>query len=68
MTTGMNQSPLLITKSQLARELQCSERHLQRLMARRVIPFIRVSPKCVRFRREAVLAALVRREVDPGAP
>lgn len=68
MPTDPQPPVLLITKSQLARELQCSERHLQRLMARRVIPFIRVSPKCVRFRREAVLAALVRREVDPGAP
>lgn len=56
----------LLTRADLAAELQCSERHIQRLMARHVIPFIRISRKCVRFRRDAVLVALVRREVDPA--
>lgn len=56
----------LLTRADLAAELQCSERHIQRLMARHTIPFIRISRKCVRFRREAVLNALIRREANPG--
>jgi hypothetical protein len=55
-------APLLLTKAQLARELQCSQRHIERLQSAGRIPVIRLSAKCVRYRRENVLAALLRLE------
>lgn len=52
----------LLTTNELAAELKCSRRHIERLAASRAIPKIRVSSRCVRYRREAVLAALLSRE------
>lgn len=58
----------LLTRDQLAAELKCSPRHIQRLARARVIPVIVISRHCVRYRRDAVLAALIRREVEAHEP
>jgi excisionase family DNA binding protein len=52
----------LLTKVQLARELQISVRHLERLVAARKLPVVKLSRGCVRFSRERVLAAIWRFE------
>lgn len=52
--------PALLTKVQLAGELQCSPRHVERLQRERKIPVIRLSARCVRYSRERVLLALAR--------
>ena len=53
-------NPALLTKAQLAGELQCSPRHVERLQRERKIPVIRLSTRCVRYSRERVLSALAR--------
>lgn len=54
--------PALLTKEEIAKELQCSPRHIERLQRAKKIPVIRLSAKCVRYRRDGVLAALARLE------
>lgn len=54
----------LLTRDELAAELKCSPRHIMRLTARRVIPRVVISARCVRYRRDAVLVALTRREQE----
>jgi len=66
-TVALGQVPIkpplgLLTCQELALELKCSPRHIKRLAARHVIPRIVISSKVVRYRRDSVLAALVRRE------
>ena len=58
----------LLTREELAAELKCSPRHIQRLTRARVIPMIVISRHCLRYRREAVLRALVSREQEATAP
>lgn len=54
----------LLTRDELAAELKCSPRHVMRLTAKRVIPKITISSRCVRYNRASVLAALTRREQE----
>lgn len=54
----------LLTKNELAAVLNCSERHVERLVQLRRIPIVRLSSRCVRFRLNAVLNALAKLEVE----
>ena len=51
-----NSDPLLTTR-QLARELQVTERTIQNLVSRGIIPKIQIG-RCVRFLKSAVMAEL----------
>ncbi len=55
--------PLVLTKRQLASILCCTTRHIEHLTKRGVLPAVRLG-RTVRYRREAVLRALVKLE-DP---
>jgi excisionase family DNA binding protein len=52
----------LLTKKQLADELQVSTRTIENMMRQRIIPFIRATKRSVRFHLPRVLAALEKRE------
>jgi excisionase family DNA binding protein len=56
--------PPLMTKKQLAAMLRVSERHIERLVKQRQLPIVRLSRRAVRFRRDAVWAAIGRMEQD----
>jgi hypothetical protein len=56
-------SEQLLSKAELAAKLRLTIRGLEGLVARRAIPVIRISRRCVRFSWAAVLAALARFEV-----
>jgi hypothetical protein len=56
--------PALLTKAQLAQELQCSPRYIERLQLARKIPVVRLSPRCVRYSRDRVMSALARCEQE----
>jgi len=53
----------LLTKDDIAKRLKLTRRGIECLVARRLIPVIRISRRCVRFSWEAVQAALARVEV-----
>jgi excisionase family DNA binding protein len=53
----------LLTKDDLAKRLRLTRRGVECLLARRLIPVIRISRRCVRFSWEAVKAALAKLEV-----
>jgi len=53
----------LLKRRQLARALNMSCRSIDNWQKQRKIPFIRISPRCVRFHLPSVLAALRRFEV-----
>jgi len=53
----------LVTKRDLAEQLNLSVRSIDNLVRRRAIPIIRLSPRCVRFDSHAVQRALRRFEV-----
>lgn len=53
----------IITKKELARELRVSTRTVENQMKQRIIPFIRITKRSVRFYLPRVLAALQKREV-----
>jgi excisionase family DNA binding protein len=52
-----------LTKSQLAMLLRCSERHVDNLRRRGLLPYINLG-RSVRFRRDAVLSAV--RKLEGG--
>ena len=52
-----------LTKSELAKRLKLTRRGIECLVARRIIPVIRLSRRCVRFSWEAVQRALAKLEV-----
>ena len=54
----------LLTKEELAVELRCSERQIERLQLARKIPFVKLSGRMIRYRRESVLRALVKMETE----
>ncbi len=64
--TDANNSPLsgLLTKEELAAELRCSPRQIERLQQARKIPFVKISGRMIRYRRETVLNALARIETE----
>jgi hypothetical protein len=53
----------LLKRHELARALSISPRSVDNLQHRKVIPFIKISPRCVRFSLSSVLAALRKFEV-----
>jgi len=53
-----------LNKPQLAEVLNLTVRGVECLMARRAIPFLRISGRCVRFDLERVLEALDGFEVE----
>ena len=53
----------LLTKDELASRLKLRRRGVEGLVARRIIPVIRISRRCVRFSWKAVENALARHEV-----
>jgi excisionase family DNA binding protein len=52
---------LILTKAQLAGLLRCSERHVDNLRRRGLMPYINLG-RSVRFRRDAVLSAIQKLE------
>ena len=54
----------LVTKKVVARAASVSTRCVELWMKRRLIPVVRLSPRCVRFHLPSVLAALRRMEVN----
>jgi excisionase family DNA binding protein len=57
---GMQNPQRLLNKAEMSEILGLHKRGLEELMARRVIPFYRVSARCVRFDPDAVKNALER--------
>jgi excisionase family DNA binding protein len=57
------QLALILTKAQLAGLLRCSERHVDNLRRRGLVPYINLG-RSVRFRRDAVLSAV--RKLEGG--
>jgi hypothetical protein len=55
--------PGLVTKKTVAKAAAVSTRCVEGWMQRRLIPFVRISPRCVRFHLPSVLAALRRLEI-----
>jgi hypothetical protein len=53
----------LLTKDGLAKRLKLKRRGVECLVARRLIPVIRISRRCVRFSWQAVKDALARYEI-----
>lgn len=53
----------LLTKDELARKLKLKRRGVETLVARKAIPVIRVSGRCVRFSWKAVQEALAKFEI-----
>jgi hypothetical protein len=53
----------LLKRPQLARAINVSPRSVDNLVARRMIPCVRISRRCVRFDLRDVLAALKRFEI-----
>ena len=51
-----------VKKAVIAKAAQCSLRTIDNLQARGLIPFIKLSPRCVRYHLPSVLAALRRYE------
>jgi orotate phosphoribosyltransferase-like protein len=62
-TAGVQEIEHLLTKDDLAKRLKLTRRGVEWLLARRVIPVIRISRRCVRFSWDAVRVALARLEV-----
>ena len=53
---------LLLTKQDVARQFQVSLRTIDAWIASRKIPVIHMSKRCVRFREDAVMAAVTKLE------
>jgi len=53
----------LLKRPQLAKAINVSPRTVDNLQRRKVIPLVRISPRCVRFHLPSVLAALRKFEV-----
>jgi excisionase family DNA binding protein len=52
----------LLTKEELAQEWNCSIRYIEQLMSRHMIPYIKLGPRFVRFRRSAIEQAAAKLE------
>jgi excisionase family DNA binding protein len=64
-------NPGFLTRRQAARYLQVSERTLSDWQRRRLLPFVKVGARCVRFRRhdlDEAMRALTVESVDGGRP
>jgi hypothetical protein len=60
---SVHDDPALLKRPQLARAINVSPRTIDNFVARKIIPAIRISARCVRFDLGAVLRALKRFEV-----
>lgn len=60
---AIGETPGLVTKDVIARAFAVSPRCVEMWVAKRLIPIVRISPRCVRFHLPSVLAALRRLEV-----
>lgn len=60
---GCDQLPFILTKRDLAGVLRCTERHVDNLSRRGVLPSLRLG-RSVRFRRDAVIASI--RKLEGG--
>jgi hypothetical protein len=60
---GDNDAVVLLNRGQLARAISVSPRTVDNLQRRRVIPFIRLSVRCIRFHLPTVIAALRKFEI-----
>lgn len=56
-------NPHYLTKAELANQLGVSRRFIEKLVERKVLPVVRISPRCVRFHLPRVEAALARLEL-----
>ena len=54
----------VLTKQELATLLRCSLRQIERLQNAHRIPYMKISGRMIRYRRSAVLNALVRLETQ----
>lgn len=54
----------LVNKGDIAKMLKVSNRTVENLVKARKIPIIRITPRCVRFSKLAVLMAMDRFSVD----
>jgi hypothetical protein len=59
--------PALLKREQLARAINASPRSVDNWQKQRKIPFIKISPRCVRFHLSSVLAALRKFEVKEAS-
>jgi hypothetical protein len=57
----------LLKRQQLARALNASPRSVDNWQKQKKIPFIKISPRCVRFHLPSVLAALRKLEVKEAS-
>ena len=55
-TEKQEQKTELLTVKQAAAELHCTPRHLRRLARAGRVPFVRLSVRCTRFSRAALVA------------
>jgi hypothetical protein len=55
--------PALLKRVQLARALNASPRSIDNWQRRKIIPVIKITPRCVRFHLPSVLAAIRRFEI-----
>jgi len=62
-TESAANDPALLKRHQLARALNASPRSVDNWQKQKKIPFIKISPRCVRFHLPSVLAALRKFEV-----
>ena len=60
---SLSTNPALLKRHELARALNASPRSVDNWQRQKKIPYIKISPRCVRFYLPAVLAALRRFEV-----
>jgi hypothetical protein len=62
-TESAANDPALLKRQQLARVLNASPRSVDNWQKQKIIPVIKISPRCVRFHLPSVLAALRKFEV-----
>lgn len=61
--SDVHEMPMIMTRLQLAAALQCSTKHVDNLVNRRLLPVVRLG-RIVRFRRDSVMRALAHLETD----
>jgi hypothetical protein len=62
-TSTLNVLPALLRRTELARQIGVSPRSVDNFLARKIIPAVRISRRCIRYSLPAVLAALRKFEI-----
>jgi hypothetical protein len=62
-TSTPNVLPALLRRTELARAIGVSPRSVDNFLARKIIPAVRISRRCIRYSLPAVLAALSKFEI-----